>query len=153
MRGDAEQRRRLRRAILAVAALVLGAALSGVAQEGARVVERARDPLMEGAQRAADEAPSWFVEEVGLPDGAQELRATDDWTVVGYAEEGAASEASARLVERLEARGWHLLETGASGMATGWKEGGALSWIAFSCTDIGGVSSTVIQVPAGESSA
>lgn len=101
---------------------------------------------MPTATQDVREAPSWVAEELVDLTDAEELRATDDWSTIGFSREGAVSAEYGWLEEQLMQRGWTLAKTGVEGTATGVKEGGRCSWLWFGVTDIGGKTCFVIQV-------
>lgn len=101
---------------------------------------------MPTAIRDVREAPPWVAEEVADLADAEEVRATDDWSTIGFSREGAVSAEYGWLEEQLMQRGWTLAKTGVEGTATGVKEGGRCSWLWFGVTDIGGKTCFVIQV-------
>lgn len=122
------------------------AVVSGDGREGGP--NNAVGALDAAVGRGCGEAPPWFAEEVLPLERVSEIRALDDWSVVGFS--AAADVATVREWARseLESRGWALMETGTEMYLTGIKEGGRCSWLSFSCMQVGDEASVVVQVPA-----
>lgn len=97
--------------------------------------------------RGSGEVPPWFAEEVLPLEGVGEIRALDDWSVVGFSAETDVATVREWARSELESRGWTLMETGTEMYLTGIKEGGRCSWVALSCTQVGDEVSIVVQVP------
>lgn len=123
---------------------------SGRAAQGLPSAEGLESPAtaFAGTVRSAGAAPSWVSEEIASLDVVQEVRATDDWSVMGFTLETDAAGAQAWMTAQLEERGWVLIDTGVEGSATAVKEGGRRPWLLFSCTTVGDAACIVVQVPA-----
>lgn len=162
--------RRLRRACLLVAALLIAVALwnpvattvgwspkSTPALSGRTFVEEMLEASdaqpFDGLSAASgmsrcdrEEAPEWFAQEVLSLEGAYDVMAEDAWSIVGFSQRGSASAVEACLREELEQRGWVLMESGAEGLVTGIKEGGCCQWLWMSAIEVGEEASVVVQV-------
>lgn len=103
---------------------------------------------VDGARRRPDEAPGWVQEEIVDLDGVHELRAIDDWSVLGFTVDGTEQQARSWVELQLKERGWALVDSGAAGSATAVKEEGNCSWLLFSCTEAGDATCVVVQVRA-----
>ncbi len=120
---------------------------SGQTPEAA-VASAELDAIEAHEARSPSEAPAWFGEEVASLATVRDLRANDDWSVVGFTLDGQSASALAWMREQLEERSWSLVESGVEGTLTGTKEGGRCSWLLFSCTEVGKETCVVVQVPA-----
>ena len=98
------------------------------------------------AGRDVRDAPPWVEAEVADLAGVEELRATDDWSTIGFSRETDATVECEWLEDQLIRRGWTLAKTGVEGTLTGVKEEGRCSWLWFSATTVGGETCVVIQV-------
>ncbi|MDO4290911.1 MAG: hypothetical protein Q4C41_06760 [Eggerthellaceae bacterium] len=96
--------------------------------------------------RDAQEAPSWFVDEVLSLEGACGVMALDDWSVVGFSTEETADEALARRTQEMQGKGWFGYESGIEGVVTFTKGEGACTWAMLSCTQVGDETSVVVRV-------
>lgn len=99
-----------------------------------------------GAVRERREAPAWVEREIASLEEVGELRATDDWSLIGFALTGSAEQAREWMECQLKERGWALVESGSALAATAVKEGGDCPWLLFSCTEAGGATCVVVQV-------
>ena len=86
-----------------------------------------------------------FREEVGFLPNAQEVRASSDGSVVGYAVSGESASVSASIVEHMESRGWTSVPLGEVDGATFVKADGACTWALVTCTQIGDSTSVVVR--------
>lgn len=100
-----------------------------------------------GRDRA--DAPSWFEEEVLSLEAVEELRANDDWSVVGFASDRSCDEVRTWAENRLRGKGWVIAESGVEGSMSAIKEEGRATWLLFSCRLVGGKTCVVVQVAAG----
>lgn len=99
-----------------------------------------------GVVREWREAPAWVEQEIASLEEASELRATDDWSLIGFTLTGSAEQAREWMECQLKERGWALVESGSALAATAVKEGGDCPWLLFSCTEAGGATCVVVQV-------
>lgn len=97
--------------------------------------------------REREEAPEWFSREVFSLDDVRDIRANDDWTVVGFVRDDAPEEALDGLAAEALSRGWQVAESGVAGTVTGKKDEGRCRWMAISCTAVGGATCIVVQLP------
>ena len=166
----AVQAKRLLRAalILGIAFVVLGATAAAEQRETAAAAqpfsgEAFARSLVDGEEAAAEnsiaaldaavgrearEVPAWVSEEVLSLDGATEIRALDDWSLIGFTLPGEAEAVQAQVAAELEGRGWALVETGAGASLSGVKKGGRCSWLLLNCTAVGDETCIVVQLPA-----
>ncbi|MEC4176740.1 hypothetical protein VIN30_09810 [Adlercreutzia sp. R7] len=93
------------------------------------------------------EAPPWFSDEVFSLEGFEDVRANENWTVMGFSFAGSVDEALAWGRCQLEAGGWTVVESGVAGAFTAVKEGGRLSWLLLSGTGVGERTCVVVQAP------
>lgn len=98
--------------------------------------------------RVPADVPPWFREEVLPLADVEELRANDEWSVVGFASDRSCEEELAWAQEHLRERGWSLVQSGMEGAVSAVKEGGRASWLLFSCRSVGGKTCVVVQVAA-----
>lgn len=91
--------------------------------------------------------PPWFLSEVAAPDSEARAYVFDEGTVVGFIESRPKEEVWSQWRRELEARGWCLMETGATGSVTGVREGGGVRWLSISCTQVSDETCVVVQVP------
>ena len=103
-------------------------------------------PVWEAVDRRADEAPAWVEEEIVALRTVGELKATDDWSVLGFTLGEDVAGARSWLAAQLEERGWLLMEAGIEGTATAVKEDGRCTWLLFSCTAVGEDTCVVMQL-------
>ncbi|MCR2035204.1 hypothetical protein [Adlercreutzia mucosicola] len=131
-------------------AAVADAALASSGDDAATAIDRALagSAFGDGARRTASEAPPWFSEEVLSLEGVRDLRANEDWSVVGFSVSGDLDDALDQIRDQCEERGWTLVESGAVGSFTAVKEGGRVPWLLFSCIAVGEETCVVLQVPA-----
>lgn len=129
---------------------VADAALALSEEDAASALDRVLGEETHGsaAMQLASEAPPWFSEEVFPLAGISDLRANEDWSVVGFSLPGAPEEVLGWVRGQCEERGWTLVESGAVGSCTAVKEGGRVPWLLFSCTAVGEETCVVLQVPA-----
>lgn len=104
-------------------------------------------PMDDVLGRQAADAPSWFEQEVLPLAEACDLRALDDWSVVGFTMAGEVATVRQWVVASLEERGWALVETGEGATLAGIKEGGTCPWLLLSCTPVGDEVCIVVQIP------
>lgn len=131
-----------------------GAAMAGeVAAQTLLAEEGAHGPAaLEGIERAFGrdraDVPPWFEEEVFSLSIAEELRANEDWSVVGFASDRSCDEVRAWAENRLRDTGWVIAESGMEGSMSAIKEEGRAAWLLFSCRLVGGKTCVVVQVAA-----
>ena len=100
-----------------------------------------------GGTQDGSEAPEWFAREAVSLDGARELHANADWSVVGFERDGPPGDVLASLTAEALSKGWKMAESGAAGTVTGTKEEGRCRWMAISCTAVGEETCVVVQLP------
>lgn len=115
----------------------------GVAPEDGKT---ARTAVPAGAVRERCEAPAWVEQEIASLEEVRELRAADDWSLIGFSLNGSAGQAREWMECQLVERGWALVESGSALAATAVKEGGSCPWLLFSCTEAGDAACVVVQV-------
>lgn len=94
------------------------------------------------------DAPPWFEEEVLPLDDVEELRANEEWSVVGFASDRSVESEFAWAQDCLAERGWALVQGGVEGAMSAVKEGGKATWLLFSCRSVGEKTCVVVQVAA-----
>lgn len=102
---------------------------------------------MEGlAEERNDALPELFEEEVGLLEGAHDVRVGASGNVVGYLVDGGADEAMRTLGEEMARRGWTEVPLG-QGMsgATYVRDAGRCTWVLATCTQVGDEARMVVR--------
>ena len=128
---------------------VIARAAAGTAEGAAASRDDADSlgPIDDDLGRQAADAPPWFEQEVLSLAEAYDLRALDDWSVVGFTMAGEVATVRQWAVASLEERGWALVETGEGATLAGIKEGGTCPWLLLSCTPVGDEVCIVVQIP------
>lgn len=157
------QRRRLVLAVVIVVAIVFGPATIGLvlpeqtAGENAHAFsefsfgldagtpEEVLDEIEARLDGATSTAPVQFTDEVGLPSGAQDVRVSDDGTVVGFSVDGESDEAIASIDEIMETKGWTAIDLGGIDGKTYLKNEGPYSQVVMTATQVGGSTSIVMR--------
>ena len=163
MSDDVIKRRRIA-ATLIVAAIVLAAPASSLvlgrqaaehSGEAASALHASSivcetDPLatlsaLEEAVAIDDAAPAYFLEEIGLVDGAYDVRASADGRVVGYSVDLDAQKAEQALTTLMSQSGWSEVPLGQDGAATFVKDDGRCTWALVTCTQAEGATCIVYR--------
>lgn len=103
------------------------------------------DGIEVGIDATGASVPSYFVEEVGLPEAYRDVRVDDTGHVVGCVVDGRADEVIASIVGCMENRGWTTVPLGQAEGATFMKAGGACTWVLATCTQVGDSTSVVYR--------
>lgn len=88
--------------------------------------------------------PEALQREVGVPDGARDVRVADGG-VFGYVVDVPPAQAMDQLTSHLALRGWSGVPLGGLDGATFVKEGGTCTWALATCTQVGDVTSVVVR--------
>ena len=163
---DVVQKGRIAKAVAVVIALLAFVPASGLVVErlddaacspsdapgfNAAQVIGGRDPLgMLERLEEMDEAtgvdlPASFDGEVGLVDGARDVRVGEGGCVVGCVLDCDAPQAFRRVDEHMRAKGWAQVSLGGVEGATYVKQGGDLRWTLVTCTQVGAATSMVFR--------
>lgn len=126
---------------------VVGSALSEDAQSKDDLVDRAVSAAGGWVIEREEELPDWFSEEVFSPNRLSRLYVLREGSVVGFMTPEPHDEVLGQLEDELERRGWVLVESGTPFAVTGVKEGGDVSWLSLSCTQVADETCVVVQVP------
>ena len=104
------------------------------------------EPL-KGEHTGKDAVPSWFLNEIGLPDGARDIRVSEAEDVVGCAVDdvGGSAEVFALICGRLADAGWAENPTGVEGCSVFTKREGVCRWAMVSCIQVGDATSVVVR--------
>ena len=101
--------------------------------------------LEEAAGEVDGEVPEGFLREVGLPQECRDVRADGDGGVVGCTVEGDAREVLEGIELRMRGLGWTSVPLGNGEGATFVKEGGSITWVMVTCTQVGPATSVVFR--------
>lgn len=157
--------RRRVRAIALVAGLLVAIPASGLVVDSGYGVARAQasdglrassvidglDPygslerIEQVAAGAEASLPPYFEEEIGLVEGARDLRADSSGLVVGYVLDMPCDQAAKAVSAHMEEAGWSEVELGGVSGATFVKEGGSCTWTLVTCTQAGSATSVVYR--------
>lgn len=158
--------KRLAMAVAIVVVLVAAVPITGIAFEAlsgspAQAVAdggiRAADIVGEGdagetlnkieelADASQAKLPAYFEEEIGLLDGARDVRANDTGRVVGFLVDGSSHEAFDCVRENMIRTGWSEISLGETEGATFVKEGGSCTWALVTCTQVGPATAVVYR--------
>ena len=97
------------------------------------------------AQEAGGPLPSSYSQEVGLLEGARDIRVSGRGDVVGYLVAGECAGVLADMSRHMELRGWTTVPLGDVQGATFVKTQGECTWILVSCTQVGEMTSVVTR--------
>ena len=89
--------------------------------------------------------PVYFEEEIGLFDGARDVRADDTGRVVGFLVDSSSHEAFSCVRENMMKTGWSEISLGDAEGATFVKEDGACTWALVTCTQVGSATAVVYR--------
>ena len=81
--------------------------------------------------------PVYFEEEIGLLDGARDVRVDETGRVVGLLVDKPSREVLACIREGMARTGWSAISLGGAEGATFVKEGGTCTWVLVTCTQVG----------------
>lgn len=101
--------------------------------------------LEEAAGEVDGEVPEGFLREVGLPQECRDVRTDGDGGVVGCTVEGDAREVLEGIELRMRGLGWTSVPLGNGEGATFVKEGGSITWVMVTCTQVGPATSVVFR--------
>ena len=101
--------------------------------------------LEETAGDADGEVPEGFLREVGLPRECRDVRVGGDGRVVGCTVDGGAEEVLGGIELRMRGLGWTSVPLGNGEGATFVKEGGSITWVMVTCTQVGPATSVVFR--------
>jgi len=90
-------------------------------------------------------APAYFEREIGVIEGARDVRASGDERIVGYIMDCPATQAQQRVSQWMMGRGWTEVSLGSVSGATFVKKGGDCRWALASCTQVGSATSVVYR--------
>ena len=147
-------------AIAPASSLIAGVAESGTATNAANAIRAsalvgAADPFtaVERIRSAshADDArlPDYFQAEIGLVEGARDVRVGDGGTVVGFSIDEPADRALQLVSSHMGQVGWHGLQLGGGLGATFVKQEGECTWTLVTCTQTGSATSVVYRSVVG----
>lgn len=97
------------------------------------------------AEASQTQLPAYFEEEIGLLDGARDVRADDTGRVVGFLVDITSHEAFGCVRENMAKAGWSEISLGDAEGATFVKEGGACTWALVTCTQVGSATAVVYR--------
>lgn len=158
--------KRLTWAVAIVVALVAAAPITGIAfgsLSGSHVQAiadggiRAADIVEEGdagktlsrieelAEASRAQLPAYFEEEIGLLDGARDVRADETGRVVGFLVDKSSRDAFDCVRENMVRAGWSEVSLGGAEGSTFVKEGGSCAWALVTCTQVGQVTAVVYR--------
>ena len=101
---------------------------------------------LEGAAGSADDGVSeGFLREVGLPPKCRDVRSDDAGRVVGCTVDGGSGEVLGGIERRMQGSGWACVPLGNGEGATFVKEGGGITWVIVTCTQVGSATSVVFR--------
>lgn len=89
--------------------------------------------------------PRYFEEEVGLPEGAREIRVNSDGSIVGYVVQDKAESVHQLVSRHMASFGWSEVELGAAKGSTYLKESGSCRWGMATFTQVGPATSVVFR--------
>lgn len=157
---DASQAKRLRRALVLIAAgmfvvLASGAVgfLRGTLPGTGESVSRSEILSAEGAVRVVEsktsafaaDVPSWFETELFSVDAAECFAGADE-TVWGFIVGGGSAACFADVCSQMEERGWSRVESGLEDCVSFVREEGEARWALVSCSSAGGSTTIVVQL-------
>lgn len=95
----------------------------------------------------ADQAqlPIFFEGEIGLLDGARDVRVDDAGRVIGFLVDRPSSETFARIRENMARTGWSEISLGEAEGATFMKAEGMCTWTLVTCTQVGSATAVVYR--------
>ena len=112
---------------------------------GGSDVEKALE-RMEGIARAdGGELPAYFGEEIGLVEGARDVRVDAAGRIVGYTVDAPVEEAFGRVRERMARAGWSEVSLGGAEGSTFVKGDGKCAWTLVTCTQVGNATGVVFR--------
>lgn len=117
------------------------AALEAVADAGGG----AGGGYTDGGEDGTAVPPAAFMEEIGLPVGARDVRTQGDGTLVGYVVDADRDVVADDLAALMKARGWTRVSLGEEGAATYVKSKGRCTWALATCTQVGDATSVVVR--------
>lgn len=132
----------------------LSALVEGSASSSGYALQAA-DSLLFGDGILGDDAatlkqkPS-FMNEIGLPPQAYEVRFQEDVSTVGYLVPQSLSEFYPYLFSALRVRGWEEVESNLVGTGTFVKATGTYQWLFVTCVDVADACSVVLQYQSEE---
>lgn len=88
-----------------------------------------------------------FQEEVVSLGSRSSVRVGAEGSVVGFVEQGLATEAFSALASDLQERSWRTVDSGRSDCGSFVKEEGSFTWLFVNCVQVGEETSVVIYCP------
>lgn len=126
-----------------VSAFIEGHASSGYALQ-------ATDALLFGDGVLGDDSAQLkhttsFMQEIGLPSDAYEVKYQESVQTVGYIVPQPLCEFYPQFFSALRVRGWEEIESNLVGTATSVKQDGTYRWLFVTCVDVADACSVVLQ--------
>ena len=107
------------------------------------------DGILGDDTAALKQKPS-FMNEIGLPSDAFEVKLQEDVSTVGYLVPQSLSEFYPQLFSALRVRGWEEIESNLVGTGTFVKTTGTYRWLFLTCVDVADACSVVLQYQSEE---
>lgn len=134
--------------LVGISALVQAPSSSGYALQAAETLLFG-DGVLSDDTEALKQTPS-FMNEIGLPTQAYEVRHQEDVSTVGYIVPQPLEEFYPQLFSALRVRGWEEVESNLVGTGTFVKATGNYRWLFVTCVDVADACSVVLQYQSGE---
>ena len=100
---------------------------------------------IEGEFTGRQAIPSWFVDELSVPNGASDIRVSAAEDVIGWSVEETAADSFGVMREVLESKGWVESETGGEFCSVFMKTEGVCQWAMVQCVPVGNATSVVVR--------
>lgn len=101
--------------------------------------------LEETSKADEGDLPGYFEAELGLIEGARDVRVNDGGNTVGYVVDRAPSDAIDTISDLMKQKGWLHVSLGNDGGATFVKRDGVCTWALVTCTEVGDATSVVYR--------
>lgn len=129
--------------VLGVSAFVEGHSSSGYALQAANTLLFGNGMLQDDSAALKNDAT--FMNEIGLPSGAYEVKHQERVNTIGYLIPQSLDGFYPQLFNALRVRGWEEIESNLVGTATFVKQDGVYTWLFVTCVDVADACSVVLQ--------
>lgn len=130
-------------ALVGLSAHIEGCSSSGYALQAADALFFG-DGVFDDDTEALKKTPS-FMNEIGLPSEAYEVKFQEDLHTIGYIVPQSLNEFYPQLFSALRVRGWEEVSSDLVGTGTFVKKSGTYQWLFVTCVDVADVCSVVLQ--------